>query len=96
MAKTLADILPKGHPLANMPYWDDQEYDRGETMLEWGIAFFKLMQTELPCKETKDIIWYLEHALQQHKDRKERRVQQGVFGTNKPHEYTALDDGSLG
>lgn len=90
--KTLADILPPDNPLRLAPYWDspDGRNVNAIACLEWLEAFLTVMNKELPCGENDETHWHVCRALKCQLDRIERRKQQGVFGTNKPHECTPL------
>lgn len=88
-----AEKLPPSNPLATAPYWGapDGRNVTGMAAIEWAIAFFTVMEEELPCMENRSTLASLKLALIAQKDRIKRRTDQGVFGTSKKHDsYTTL------
>jgi len=88
--KTLEHALPPNNPLASFPYWGSSDGKNLNTIqvLEWAVAFLAKMETELPCGENRESIWHLSMAIKLQTERQQRRREQGLLGTNKPHKLT--------
>lgn len=84
---THADKLPESNVLRHMPYWDGPGGRNLSIIdgLEWVLTHLYHCNKELPCKENQDCIELIETAIIYQKHRRNRRVAQGVLGTNKPH-----------
>ncbi len=91
--KTLKSELPSDNPLREFPYWDhpDGKNLNSISCIEWTIAFIETMEKELPCPENKESLWHLSRALKMQRERLQRRTEQGVIGTNRPHELTPFN-----
>lgn len=88
--QTLKEHLPPDNPLSNAPYWGSPNGQNltPDACLHWLIKYFEVMDQQLSCPENKDSIWHLRMVEKIQGERRQRRIEQGVMGTNLPHKFT--------
>jgi hypothetical protein len=82
-----ADVLSKDNPLGPIPYWNDPGGKNLTILhcLEWALLHLKNEHSKLPCQENEETIVLLTKAIEYQQRRRKLREEQGVLGTNRPH-----------